>query len=104
MQAAVVNVLDQPPRSQTFPEPAPGEGEVIVQVRAAGLHPIVKALAKGSHYLGGAEVPSVPGVGRCRNPRGWQPGVLHLCTQTLGFDVRENGLPAIQVSSAAGGT
>jgi NADPH:quinone reductase-like Zn-dependent oxidoreductase len=62
MQAAVVNVLGQPPKYQSFPEPAPGEGEVVVQVRAAGLHPIVKALAGGSHYAGGAEVPNVPGV------------------------------------------
>ena len=62
MQAAVVNVLGQPPKYQSFPEPAPGEGEVLVQVRTAGLHPIVKALASGSHYSGGAEVPMVPGV------------------------------------------
>jgi NADPH2:quinone reductase len=39
-----------------------GEGEVIVEVRAAGLHPVVKALAAGSHYSGRAEVPLVPGV------------------------------------------
>ncbi len=62
MRAAVVNVLGQTPKYQSFPEPAPGEGEVMVQVRAAGLHPIVKALASGSHYAGGAEVPLVPGV------------------------------------------
>ncbi|MFZ0743888.1 MAG: zinc-binding alcohol dehydrogenase family protein [Terracidiphilus sp.] len=62
MQAAVVNVLGQPPIYQTFPEPVAGEGEVIIQVRAAGLHPIVKALASGSHYAGKGEVPVVPGV------------------------------------------
>jgi NADPH:quinone reductase-like Zn-dependent oxidoreductase len=62
MHAAVVNVLGQPPKYQSFPEPAAGEGEVIVQVRAAGLHPVVKALASGSHYSGKAEVPHVPGV------------------------------------------
>jgi NADPH2:quinone reductase len=62
MQAAVVNVLGQPPRYQSFPEPIPGEGEVLIQVRAAGLHPIVKALARGAHYLGMGELPAVPGV------------------------------------------
>ena len=31
-------------------------------MRAAGLHPIVKALASGSHYAGKGEVPLVPGV------------------------------------------
>jgi NADPH2:quinone reductase len=40
----------------------PGEGEVILQVRAAGLHPVVKALASGSHYSGKGEVPVVPGI------------------------------------------
>jgi NADPH:quinone reductase-like Zn-dependent oxidoreductase len=62
MQAAVVNVLGQSPRYQSFPEPEPQPGEALIQVRAAGLHPIVKALASGSHYSGTAEVPVVPGV------------------------------------------
>ena len=62
MQAAVVNVLGQPPRYQPFPDPEPQPGEALIQVRAAGLHPIVKALASGSHYAGTGEVPMVPGV------------------------------------------
>ena len=62
MQAAVVNVLGQRPRYQSFPEPTAGDGESIIRVRAAGLHPIVKALASGSHYAGKGEVPAVPGI------------------------------------------
>jgi NADPH:quinone reductase-like Zn-dependent oxidoreductase len=62
MKAAVVNVLGQPPRYQDFAEPKAGDGEVLIDVRAAGLHPIVKALASGSHYAGKGEVPAVPGV------------------------------------------
>jgi NADPH2:quinone reductase len=62
MQAAVVNALGQAPRYQSFPDPVAGEGEAIIQVRAAGLHPIVKAFASGSHYAGNSEVPAVPGV------------------------------------------
>ncbi len=62
MQAAVVNVLGEAPRYQSFPDPVAGEGEVEIAVRAAGLHPIVKALASGSHYAGTGEVPMVPGV------------------------------------------
>ncbi len=62
MKAAVVNVLGQPPRYQDFPEPTPAEGEVLIHVRTAGLHPIVKALASGSHYAGKGEVPAIPGV------------------------------------------
>lgn len=62
MKAAVVNVLGQPPRFQDFSEPTPADGEAMVQVRAAGLHPIVKALAAGSHYAGKGEVPMIPGI------------------------------------------
>jgi NADPH:quinone reductase-like Zn-dependent oxidoreductase len=62
MQAAVVNVLGQAPRYQEFAEPEAREDEALIQVRAAGLHPIVKALASGTHYAGGGEVPFVPGV------------------------------------------
>lgn len=62
MKAAVINVLGQPPRYQEFDEPAPSESEVLIRVRAAGLHPIVKALASGSHYLSTGEVPFVAGL------------------------------------------
>ncbi len=62
MNAAVVNVLGQPPRYLPFPEPDPGPGEVLIHVRAAGLHPVVKSLASGSHYASGSQVPMVPGV------------------------------------------
>jgi NADPH:quinone reductase-like Zn-dependent oxidoreductase len=62
MKAAVVNVLGQPPRYQDFAEPKAGDGEVLINVRAAGLHPIVKATASGSHYAFKGEVPVVPGI------------------------------------------
>lgn len=64
MQAAVVNVPGQAPKYQSFPEPVAQDGEALVHVRAAGLHPIVKALASGSHYAstGADHGPSVPGV------------------------------------------
>ena len=62
MQAAAVNVLGQAPKYQSFPDPVAAEGEALIQVRAAGLHPIVKALAAGAHYAGGTEVPFVPGL------------------------------------------
>ncbi|MGB7267649.1 MAG: zinc-binding alcohol dehydrogenase family protein [Terracidiphilus sp.] len=63
MQAAVVNVPGQAPEYQSFPEPVPEDGEALIRVRAAGLHPIVKALAAGSHYASAAgQGPSVPGV------------------------------------------
>ena len=62
MKAAVVSVLGHPPLYDDFPDPTPADGEVLIHVRAAGLHPIVKALAAGSHYASTGEVPMIPGV------------------------------------------
>ena len=62
MKAALVESYAAPPRYAEFADPQPGEGETLVQVTAAGLHPIVKALANGTHYGSTGELPFVPGV------------------------------------------
>jgi NADPH:quinone reductase-like Zn-dependent oxidoreductase len=62
MNAAVVQSFDAPPRYATFAAPVPAEGERLVHVTAAGLHPIVKSLAKGMHYGSTGQLPFVPGV------------------------------------------
>ena len=62
MHAAVVNVLGEPPKYQTFPDPELQQGEVLVKVKAIGLHPVVKAIASGAHYASGGGLPAVPGV------------------------------------------
>jgi NADPH:quinone reductase-like Zn-dependent oxidoreductase len=62
MNAAVVQAFDAPPRYDSFEEPVAGEGEVLVNVSAVGLHPIVKSLANGTHYGSTGALPFVPGV------------------------------------------
>ncbi|HEX3435265.1 MAG TPA: zinc-binding alcohol dehydrogenase family protein [Pseudacidobacterium sp.] len=62
MNAAVIQSFDVPPRYSSFADPVAGNGEVLVHVTAAGLHPIVKALAKGAHYGSTGELPFIPGV------------------------------------------
>jgi NADPH:quinone reductase-like Zn-dependent oxidoreductase len=62
MRAAVVSVLGEAPKYQEFPDPEPVEGEVLIEVRAAGLHPIVRGLASGTHYASGGALPAVPGL------------------------------------------
>lgn len=62
MRAAVVHAFDAPPRYSTFPYPIAAEGELPVTLTAAGLHPVVKALANGTHYGNTGELPFVPGV------------------------------------------
>jgi NADPH:quinone reductase-like Zn-dependent oxidoreductase len=62
MQAAVVNVPGQAPKYQSFPDPVPAGGEVLIRVCAAGLHPVVKAIASGAHYSATETGPAIPGV------------------------------------------
>lgn len=62
MLAAVVRTLGQPPHFEDFPEPTVESNEVLIQVCAAGLHPIVRALAAGSHYSAKAQLPMVAGL------------------------------------------
>ena len=63
MKAAVVSTFDSPPRFADFPVPAPkAEGEILVDVLAAGLHPRVRSQANGSHYTSTDELPLVPGI------------------------------------------
>ena len=62
MYAAVLRSLGKPPRYDQFPDPVPGEGEVIVQVRAASLKPVDRQLASGSHFASPRELPVVCGT------------------------------------------
>src|SRR3984885_8362771 len=62
MHAAVVTSFDAPPRYQEFPAPTPSDGEILVDVLAAGLHPRVRSQASGLHYTSTDELPLVPGV------------------------------------------
>jgi NADPH:quinone reductase-like Zn-dependent oxidoreductase len=72
MKAAVVTSFDAAPRFQEFPAPgAPGAGEMILDVLAAGLHPRVRSQASGSHYTSTGVLPLVPGIdGVGRGPDG----------------------------------
>jgi NADPH2:quinone reductase len=62
MNAAVVHAFTTPPRYESFADPIPAPGEKLVTVTAAGLHPIVKALAAGTHYGSGTTLPFIAGV------------------------------------------
>ena len=62
MNAAVLHALGQTPKYEAFADPVAGDGEVVVTMRAAGLHPIVKAVASGKHYMSTAEVPFIVGL------------------------------------------
>lgn len=63
MKAAVVSAFGAPPRYEDFPDPAPAaDGQIAVDVLAAGLHPRVRSQADGSHYTSTDELPLIPGI------------------------------------------
>jgi NADPH2:quinone reductase len=62
MNAAVLHTFGQPPRFESFAEPTPGDGEVLVHVSAAALNPSTRLLASGRHYASQQQLPSVCGV------------------------------------------
>src|SRR5215469_12452672 len=62
MNSAVIRSFSTPPSYSTFADPQPSEGELIAKVAAAGLHPIVRALASGKHYASAEALPFIPGV------------------------------------------
>jgi NADPH:quinone reductase-like Zn-dependent oxidoreductase len=49
-------------RFATFADPVATQGEKLVHVTAAALHPIVKLLANGTHYGSTGQLPFIPNV------------------------------------------
>jgi NADPH2:quinone reductase len=62
MKAAVLHSFGSPPRYEEFPEPHAEGNEAIVQVKAASLKNVDKAMASGSHYDSRRELPAICGV------------------------------------------
>jgi D-arabinose 1-dehydrogenase-like Zn-dependent alcohol dehydrogenase len=61
MNAAVVTSFDEPPHYQQFEVPQPaGDGEILVDVLAVGLHPRVRTGAAGAHYTSRRTLPMIP--------------------------------------------
>lgn len=63
MNAAVVTDFTKPPVYQDFPQAAAStDSDVVVDVIAAGLHPLVRSRAAGTHYTSTGDLPLVPGI------------------------------------------
>jgi NADPH:quinone reductase-like Zn-dependent oxidoreductase len=62
MKAAVLHHYGDIPRYEDFPEPTPGEEEILVQVKAVALENFDRALAKGTHYASRQLLPTLPAI------------------------------------------
>ncbi|HVR45321.1 MAG TPA: zinc-binding alcohol dehydrogenase family protein [Candidatus Binatia bacterium] len=62
MKAALIEAPGGSARYGDFAEPADQHGRQVVELVAAGIHPIVRGLASGQHYGSSAQWPLVPGV------------------------------------------
>lgn len=62
MKAAVLHEAGGIPRYEDFPEPVAGEGEVIIEVKAAALENVDKAIAAGTHYAGNRFLTQLPAI------------------------------------------
>jgi len=60
MNAAMVEEFASPPRCRETAVPTAGDGEVLLQVRAAALSNLVRGQASGQHYSSGTP-PFIPG-------------------------------------------
>ncbi len=62
MKAAVVSSQGQTPQYADFADPLDEQGREVVDLVAAGIHPIVRSLAGGQHYGSTGTWPMIPGV------------------------------------------
>jgi NADPH:quinone reductase-like Zn-dependent oxidoreductase len=62
MKAAIVSHAGAIPRYGEFAGPQADEGYELVDLVAAGLHPVVRSLAAGGHYGSTGAWPMIPGV------------------------------------------
>jgi NADPH:quinone reductase-like Zn-dependent oxidoreductase len=62
VRAALVKAPDAVPEYGEFADPSAEEGYELVELVAAGLHPIVRSLAAGRHYGSTGSWPLIPGV------------------------------------------
>ena len=62
MRAAVMHGPGSVPAFGEFDDPVAGEGRELVDLVAAGIHPVVRSIAEGRHYGSDGHWPLIPGV------------------------------------------
>jgi NADPH:quinone reductase-like Zn-dependent oxidoreductase len=62
MKAAVLHKFGELPRFENFPDPTPGENELLVHVKAVALENVDKAMAAGSHFASRQFLSALPAI------------------------------------------
>jgi NADPH:quinone reductase-like Zn-dependent oxidoreductase len=62
MKAAMIDAPGDGARYSDVAEPDDQEGRQVVELVAAGIHPVVRGLASGQHYGSNGQWPLVPGI------------------------------------------
>ena len=62
MKAAVLHKFSETPKFEDFPDPIPGEGEILVQVKAVPLENVDKLMAEGSHSASQQFLSTLPAI------------------------------------------
>jgi NADPH:quinone reductase-like Zn-dependent oxidoreductase len=63
MKAAVLHEVGGIPRYEDFPDPVPGDNEVVIDVKAVAVENVDKRIAAGTHYASQkyiAQLPAIP--------------------------------------------
>jgi NADPH2:quinone reductase len=62
MKAAVLHTFGDPPKYEDFPDPTPGEDEVLIQVKAVPLENVDKMMAEGTHFASQQFLSTLPAI------------------------------------------
>lgn len=62
MKAAVLHKFGDIPKFEDFPDPIPGEGKILVHVKAVALENVDKMMAAGSHFASQQFLSTLPAI------------------------------------------
>lgn len=62
MKAAVLHKFGETPKFEDFADPTPGEGQILVRVKAVALENVDKMMAEGSHFASQQFLSKLPAI------------------------------------------
>ena len=62
MKAAVLHKFGETPKYEDFPDPTPGDGQILIHVKAVALENVDKMMAEGSHFASQQFLSTLPAI------------------------------------------